>query len=310
MKSSLIWLVRLFPRAFREQFGLEMIEHIAEDYRHARSRGWLPVIGYTAVTAADLIRSAIGERWHPTRMRACCFHGGKRHAVDTDDWARDLRHAARALSRAPGFTLVTAGTLGLAIGVNAGMFSVVNRVLLDPLPFANAERLVHIGASAPGSDFPPEFGVSQEFFVQYREHSKPSRISRHTTPSSTLRVDDRVERVRMSWPTNSMYSTLGVSPILGRLPVSEDEDRVAVISYGLWTRGLAGIRRHRQGLRFQARSARSSASWDRSSASPTTARCSGSRVRSAPIGCRSADSGQAWSGAWCRERLLRRWHAN
>ena len=89
-----------------------------------------------------------------------------------DDWTRDLRHAARALWRSPGFTGMAIGTLGLAIGVNAGMFSVVNKVLLDPLPYAHADRLVNISASAPGSDFPPEFGVGDEFFVQYKEQSR------------------------------------------------------------------------------------------------------------------------------------------
>lgn len=152
------------------------------------------------------------------------------------EWARDLRHAARALKRTPGFTALAVGMLGLAIGANAGMFSVVNTVLLHPLPYANVNRLVHIAASAPGSDYPPEFGVGPEFYVQYKEQSRLLEdVSTYNSFTSTLRVDDRVERVRMTWPTNSLFSTLGATPILGRLPVAEDEERVAVISYLLWT---------------------------------------------------------------------------
>ncbi len=152
------------------------------------------------------------------------------------EWARDLRLAARALKRTPGFTLLAVGMLGLAIGATAGMFGVVNTILLHPLPFAHADRLVHIAASAPGTDYPPEFGVGPEFYLQYKEQSKLLEdVSTYNSGTSTLRVNDRVERVRMSWPTNSMYATLGAKPILGRLPVAEDESHVAVISYALWT---------------------------------------------------------------------------
>lgn len=152
------------------------------------------------------------------------------------EWARDLRHAARALRRTPGFTILAVSMLGLAIGVNAGMFGVVNTVLLNPLPYPAADRLVYIAATAPGSDYPEEFGVAPEFYVQYREQSRLLEdVSTYNSFTSTLRVGDRVERVRMSWPTNSMYSTLGATPILGRLPVAEDENGVVVISYPLWT---------------------------------------------------------------------------
>ncbi len=152
------------------------------------------------------------------------------------EWARDLRQAARALRRTPGFTLLAVGMLGLAIGVNAGMFGVVNTVILHPLPYTEPDRLVHIAASAPGSDYPEEFGAAPEFYVQYREQSRLLEdVSTYNSFTSTLRVGERVERVRMSWPTNSMYSTLGVTPILGRLPLPEDEEGVVVISHALWT---------------------------------------------------------------------------
>ncbi|HSJ13264.1 MAG TPA: hypothetical protein VK939_02540, partial [Longimicrobiales bacterium] len=69
-------------------------------------------------------------------------------------WTRDLRHAGRALLRTPGFLITAVGTLALAIGTVAGMFSVVNTVLLDPLPFPEPDRLVVVSGTAPGSDLP------------------------------------------------------------------------------------------------------------------------------------------------------------
>ncbi len=155
--------------------------------------------------------------------------------------ATDLRLTARALKRTPGFAFLAVGMLGLAIGATAGMFSVVDTVLLNPLPYANVDRLVHVAASAPGSDYPDEFGVASEFFVQYKEQSQLLEdVSTYNSFTSTLRTADRVERIRMSWPTNSLYSTLGATPILGRLPVAEDENRVAVISHALWQSWFGG----------------------------------------------------------------------
>ena len=69
MRSLLERCVGLFPRAFREQYELELTEHLDEDYARARVRGWLPLIGFTIATAFDLVRSAIAERWRPTWTR-------------------------------------------------------------------------------------------------------------------------------------------------------------------------------------------------------------------------------------------------
>ena len=120
-------------------------------------------------------------------------------------WTKDLRHAVRALRRSPGFAVVTVGTLGLSMGATTGIFSVVDTVLLDPLPYRSADRLVYIGASAPGTEFPDEFGVSMEFYVHYGEESELlESVSTYNSFTNTLRVGDRTERVRMSAPTLTM----------------------------------------------------------------------------------------------------------
>ena len=86
-----------------------------------------------------------------------------------ESWIRDLKHAVRGLARTPGFTLTVLATLALAIGANVAIFSVVRVVLLKPVPFPNADRLVHIGGTAPGTDQPEEFGVPDELYFAYRE---------------------------------------------------------------------------------------------------------------------------------------------
>jgi predicted permease len=237
VKSFLTLLVRLFPDEFGSQFGADMVEQVQSDYDRALSRGRLRALGFTLATALDLLRSSVAERRRPTwGVTRTPRPIEERTGMTLNGWTRDLRYAVRALRRSPGFAVVTIGTLGLAIGANAGIFSVVDTVLLDPLPFPEADDLVYIAASAPGSDFPEEFGVSTEFYVQYDEQATLLEdVALFTDFTATLRTNDRTERVRMAVSTPSLFSTLRVSPILGRVPVPEDESQVAVISHALWT---------------------------------------------------------------------------
>lgn len=236
MKEFPASLVRLFPTAFRMQFGRDMHEQVLRDTVRASQRGRLPSLAFRVATAIDLIRAALAERRDPT------WKNPQLPAPDEQEktamlsaWIHDLSHAVSSLRRAPGFTLITTATLALAIGANVAIFSVVDAVLLDPLPYSSADRLVHIAASAPGSDFPAEFGVSAEFYVQYAERAHfLESISTYNSFTATLQLDDRIERVRMSAPTWSLFETLGATPAIGRLPVPEDEDGVVVISHTLW----------------------------------------------------------------------------
>src|SRR5829696_33204 len=157
-----------------------------------------------------------------------------------EQWGRDLRHAARSLRRTPGFALVTIATLGLAIGANAAIFSVVDAVLIRPLPYAHADRLLFLAASAPGSELTREFGLFDEAVVHYRERSRLLEdVAVYNSFTNTLRVGDRVERVRMSLVSYTLFATLGAAPVVGRLPVAEDEN-TAVISYALWQTWFGG----------------------------------------------------------------------
>jgi predicted permease len=156
--------------------------------------------------------------------------------VSLQDTGRDLRHAWRALRRTPGFLVTCVVTLGLAIGAVAGMFGVVNTVILESLPFPDSRRLMAIEGTAPGSDLPERFDVGEEFYLHYKERSKLiDGIFAFASGMSTLRTTNRAERVGLAWTTNDMYVTLGVRPQLGRLPVLEDGDDVMVISDQLWS---------------------------------------------------------------------------
>ena len=152
-----------------------------------------------------------------------------------ESWIRDFRHSARSLARTPGFTLTVVATLALAIGANASIFSVVKVVLLEPLPFPNADRLVHIGGTAPGTDQPEEFGVPDELYFAYRE-SVPGieDAGIYGTGSSTTRAEGQVDQLFVTQATPSFFTTLGAVPLHGRLPADNDDGRVVVLSHWLW----------------------------------------------------------------------------
>jgi putative ABC transport system permease protein len=152
-----------------------------------------------------------------------------------EKWSKDFRHAARSLVRTPGFTLTVVVTLALAIGANAAIFSVIKPVLLQPLQFPNADRLVHIGGTAPGTDQPEEFGVPDELYFEYRQ-SVPAieDAALYGTGSSTTRVERQVDQLFVTQATPSFFTTLGAQPLIGRLPIDSDNGSVVVLSYWLW----------------------------------------------------------------------------
>src|SRR5437660_4519387 len=152
----------------------------------------------------------------------------------------DLKFAFRQLAKNPGFTFVAVLTLALGIGANTAIFSVVNAVLLRPLPFAEAERLVWVGGWV-GND--KEQGVTPADFLDYREQSQ-SFAQLAASVSETVPVNlpgsGEPERLSGALVTANYLDLFGVKPALGRTFRSEEDQegsaRVVVISHGLWVR--------------------------------------------------------------------------
>jgi predicted permease len=234
--------VRLFPRVFREEFGADLVAQALSDYHRALEHGTLAGLWVGCRSAANLVGAAVAEHFRPTwNTTVVPAHQGSRMRTHLDQWRLDVTHALRALRRSPGFALVAVFTLALAIGVTAAIFSVVNTVLIRPFPYGETDRLVFLAGTAPGSDLPPEFGLSTEFYVHYRDRAQTlAGISTVQSFTNTLRVGDRVERIRMSAATYTLFSTLGASPVLGALPGAADADTSAVISHTLWQSWFGG----------------------------------------------------------------------
>jgi putative ABC transport system permease protein len=154
-------------------------------------------------------------------------------------WA-DLRFGIRTLRRTPGFTLVAAVTLALGIGANTTIFSVVDGVLLNPLPYHDSNRLVGVWHTAPGLGY-DQFGISPGFYFQYLEQNDVfEQMAVFTTNQVNLTGDGDPERVPVAVVSRSLIDVLGVPPARGRNFVEEEDlpdgPDAVVVSYGMWIR--------------------------------------------------------------------------
>jgi putative ABC transport system permease protein len=153
---------------------------------------------------------------------------------------QDFRYAARTLRKNPGFALVAIFTLALGIGANTAIFSVVNAVLLRPLPFTDADRLVDLSESYPGG-----FGsVSVPDFEDWRRQSDVfDGIAAYAFRSFNLQGGESPERISGERVSANYFDVLGVKPELGRAFSPDEEragnDRVVVLSDALWRRDFA-----------------------------------------------------------------------
>jgi putative ABC transport system permease protein len=164
-----------------------------------------------------------------------------------EHFLRDLRHGRRALMRAPGFTVTAVLTLALGIGATTAMFSVVNGVLLRPLPYPEQDRLIELVHEAPGVRI-DEYYASPAIYFAYRDHGQAfDAVGLWDWDSSPVTVTGvgEPESVPSLEVTREILPILGATPILGRT-FSEADDRpgsapTAVISYGYWQRRFGGV---------------------------------------------------------------------
>src|SRR5262249_31348987 len=154
---------------------------------------------------------------------------------------QDLRYGFRMLRQRPGFTLVAVMALALGIGANTAIFSVVNAVLLRPLPFPDPDRLVMVWQSNQQG----EYSQLSLAYPNYDELSKLCRVCEgegawhsYTSTRFALTGGAQPEQAQYAIVSSSLFSVLGVKPALGRGFLPEEDQlgaaRVAIISHELW----------------------------------------------------------------------------
>src|SRR6478672_7223055 len=153
---------------------------------------------------------------------------------------QDLRYAFRTLRRSPGLTLVIVISLAIGIGANTAIFSVVNALLLKPLPYPDPDRLAILWLRSPGINIPQDWPSPGQYVdLQTQNHSfEEMSISQGRTGS--LVGLEQPERVEALLTSSSLFHLLGARPLYGRLLLPEEDTpgkpAVVILSHGFWKR--------------------------------------------------------------------------
>lgn len=159
---------------------------------------------------------------------------------------QDLRFGFRLLTKSPGFTAIAVLTLALGIGANTAIYSVVNAVLIRPLPIREPNRVVVLHDQFPGWNV-PRTKVSPLQFLEFSHRTDLFESSVALKPAS-LNLTGRGQPVRLQVmeATSGLFTTFGIKPILGRMFTTNDDTResmhVALLSHGLWRSQFGGNR--------------------------------------------------------------------
>src|SRR5437588_1641172 len=221
----------------------ELSQHLEDQYEHLITRGATEDEAHQALllelNGSDLLGPELSRIERRVQHEPLVMGADRKAHLLGDLW-QDLRYGLRMLLKNPGFTTVAIIALALGIGANSAIFSVVNTVLLRPLPYKNPERLVMVWEDNSKQGFPRDT-PSPANFMDWRDQN-------HVFESAAALVEisfnltgvgdpERIDGRRVS---GSLFSLLGVEPQLGRAFRPEEDQRggnhVVIISHGLWQR--------------------------------------------------------------------------
>jgi predicted permease len=227
------WLAQLFSR--RRSYGdlsAEIQEHLDERIEELMHEG-MPKKEAQAAARREfgnvtLVEEDSREVW---RWRSI------------ENFAIDVRYGLRSLRRSPGFTMIVVLTLALGIGANSAIFSVIDAVLLRPLPFPNASQLADLCARSTLFDF-PHLGVSLPDIADIRASgTSVSNLSGYQLSSKEMTGDGKPERIEGAEISKDFFPDLGVKPLLGRTFASSDMQpgsHAVILSHALWRDRFGG----------------------------------------------------------------------
>jgi putative ABC transport system permease protein len=218
---------RVVERELSEELRYHRERDAEQDSTRGVPAGDVRRAGALRFGGEDVVREAVRDEWTWSPLRG----------LD-----QDVRQGVRRLAQHPGFAIVALATLALGIGANAVIFSLVRSVLLEPLPYGAADRIVHIWDRAAGLS--EDTWLSDRELLEYRAATRGfAALASYTDFQANLTEGEEPERVRAGAVTANLFDVLGVVPSHGRV-FAEAEDvpgnGVVVIGHELWQRRLGG----------------------------------------------------------------------
>jgi putative ABC transport system permease protein len=234
------WLLWFSPKTLRRDYGEAMEETFAQRLSDARGGSSWRTMRLWWCELTGLLSLAVSEYWSAVTRERDGFSRAKGRSMD--GIGREIRHAARRLVKSPTFTLAAVLTLALAIGANASIFTVVQRVVLNPLPYPDSNRLIALDYGIPARNMASGMtSMTWQLYFQLLDHARSlDGVAAYNTAQVTLTGNGDPERVAAANATPSLAPVLRVPAALGRWFTEEEgvpgSAAVAVLSHGLWVR--------------------------------------------------------------------------
>ena len=227
-------LLRSIVSGLRSLFRKQQVDRELDQELHAYLEMAADEKIKQGMSRKDAVRAVRLERGSVEVSKEAVRDAGWESFVETL-W-EDLRYSLRMLRKNPGFTVVAVLTLAVGVGATTAIFSLVEGVLLRPLPFQDADRLVLLGDHLGGR---PGMSVRAREIATYTSAAQTfSSLGGYITASFELSGGAQPEQIDAVRLNSRMFPTLGVEPILGRVFTQQEDDArqpVAVISYALWS---------------------------------------------------------------------------
>jgi putative ABC transport system permease protein len=208
---------------------------------------------YVESAAEQKMRTGMSreDAWRAARVEMGSLEGLKEDVrevggeVTLESFAQDVRYGVRMLRRNPGFTSIAVLALALGIGANTAMFSVIEAVLLRPLPYNDTKELVRVASTWERDGVTATYSSSPPDFFDWRDQSRSfASMFAYQIGENALTGRGEAKRVRTVMTTAEMFATLQVRPVLGRGFLAEENrksaNHVVVLSHSLWQAEFGG----------------------------------------------------------------------